>query len=388
MLPIPAALHTSEVGSFAHSTLCVRVPEILRGVRCGLEPLPPGIAERFEALHLEITSGAVTEFADAGADTELFAEATRPHLGKNWLDLPWFFAEALFYRRVLHATGFFGEGPLARVDPYAQAKHAELTPSEGLGRLSKVLEALADESQARVQQLLLASLWGNRVDLSYNVATALGAYQGDAASDLLIDDTGIVVERLTARAGKIALIADNTGTELLMDLALVRELLSLGKHVELHLKAQPTFVSDATREDFVGTLACLERTPGVLKALAQALNAALDAGQLEVVTDLFYTSPWHYPQLPEDLVRRFRGCDLVILKGDANYRRLCSDAHWPHTTPFSDVVDYFPAPLVALRTLKSELIVGLSPGTSERLSAEEPGWLVKGRRGVIQAWLP
>jgi len=364
------------------------VPEILRGVRRGLEPLPPDSAQRFEALHLEITSGAVTEFADAGADTELFAEATRPHLGKNWLDLPWFFAEALFYRRVLHAMGFFGEGPLARVDPYARAKQAELTPREGLGRLCKVLAALADASQARVHQLLLASLWGNRVDLSYNVATALGAYQGNAASDLLIDDTGVVVQRLTGGAGKIALIADNAGTELLMDLALVRELLSLGKNVELHLKSQPTFVSDATREDFIGTLACLEQTPGVLRALAQALNAALDAGQLEVVTDFFYTSPWHYPQLPGELVRRFRACDLVILKGDANYRRLCSDAHWPHSTPFSDVVDYFPAPLVALRTLKSELIVGLSPGTSEQLSADEPEWLVNGRRGVIQAWLP
>ncbi len=357
-------------------------------MRRGLEPLPPGIAERLDALHHELTSGGVTEFADAGADSELFAEATRPHLGKMWLNLPWFFAEALFYRRVLHATGYFGEGPLARVDPYAQAKQTELTPSEGLGRLSKVLEGLADEPEARMRQLLLASLWGNRVDLSYNVATALGAYQGNAASDLLIDDTGIVVQRLTASARKIALIADNAGTELLMDLALVRELLSLGKHVELHLKSQPTFVSDATREDFIGTLAYLEQTPGALQALAKALDAALDAGQLEAVTDLFYTSPWHYPQLPENLAGRFRGCELVILKGDANYRRLCSDAHWPHTTRFSDVVDYFPAPLVALRTLKSELIVGLPPGAAEQLSLEEPEWLVNGRRGVIQAWLP
>ncbi|TMI75256.1 MAG: protein-glutamate O-methyltransferase family protein, partial [Bacillati bacterium ANGP1] len=79
---------------------------------------------------------------------------------------------------------------------------------------------------------------------------------------------------------------------------------------------------------------------------------------------------------------------LVILKGDANYRRLLSDAHWAPTAPFSKVTGYFSAPLVALRTLKAEIIVGLAPGRAERLTAEDREWLVNGRRGVIQARLP
>jgi hypothetical protein len=55
--------------------------------------------------------------------------------------------------------------------------------------------------------------------------------------------------------------------------------------------------------------------------------------------------------------------------------------------PFADAVSYFPAPLVALRTLKGEIITGLAPGQTERLAAEDPAWLVNGRRGVIQARL-
>ena len=61
--------------------------------------------------------------------------------------------------------------------------------------------------------------------------------------------------------------------------------------------------------------------------------------------------------------------------------------HWPPTTPFEGATAYFPAPLVALRTMKAELIVGLDEGQAERLCEQEPEWMVSGRRGLIQARL-
>ena len=79
--------------------------------------------------------------------------------------------------------------------------------------------------------------------------------------------------------------------------------------------------------------------------------------------------------------------DLVIFKGDVNYRRLLGDAHWPPNAPFADAVNYFPAPVVALRTLKGEIITGLAPSQAERLTVDDPAWLVNGRRGVVQARL-
>ena len=54
---------------------------------------------------------------------------------------------------------------------------------------------------------------------------------------------------------------------------------------------------------------------------------------------------------------------------------------------FADALEYFPVPVAAFRTLKGEIIVGLTPGQAERLAEEDPAWLVNGQRGVIQARL-
>jgi len=67
-----------------------------------------------------------------------------------------------------------------------------------------------------------------------------------------------------------------------------------------------------------------------------------------------------------------------------NYRRLVGDRQWPFTTPFADIVDYFPAPLAALRTLKAELAAGLEPQHAAMAAAVDPAWLTNGRWGVIQ----
>jgi hypothetical protein len=66
---------------------------------------------------------------------------------------------------------------------------------------------------------------------------------------------------------------------------------------------------------------------------------------------------------------------------------LVGDRHWPRQTPFAAVTAHFPAPVVALRTFKSELVVGLAEGQAEREEAADRDWLVNGRRGVIQAAL-
>ena len=119
--------------------------------------------------------------------------------------------------------------------------------------------------------------------------------------------------------------------------------------------------------------------------LARRVDGHIVAGELVLRTHRFNASSLFYFQLPDDLRAELAGMDLVLVKGDANYRRLLGDAHWPSTTAFADAVAYFPAPVAALRTLKGEIIVGLPPGEAERLAGEDPAWLVNGQRGVIQA---
>ncbi len=90
--------------------------------------------------------------------------------------------------------------------------------------------------------------------------------------------------------------------------------------------------------------------------------------------------------MPQSLNEKLRQASLVVSKGDYNYRRLLGDRHWPFTTSFGDVVSYSPAPLLALRTLKSEVVIGLTPELIEEVALKDSNWLNNGRWGLIQFW--
>jgi hypothetical protein len=86
----------------------------------------------------------------------------------------------------------------------------------------------------------------------------------------------------------------------------------------------------------------------------------------------------------DELKTQLRPVDWLIVKGDANYRRLLGDCQWLPTTSFQEIVSYLPQPLAALRTLKSELVVGMTALQIETLNQRAPDWLTSGEWGVIQ----
>ena len=135
----------------------------------------------------------------------------------------------------------------------------------------------------------------------------------------------------------------------------------------------------------------------------------------------FYTSPEPFWSMPSELASAFAAADLVIFKGDANYRRLVGDAHWPHDTPLAGVLRSSSPPpsaapavtaaptaaappppttttpnswqavraagtaLLALRTCKSGVLVGVPPHKTAA-AAEAVGngtWLTAGTYGVV-----
>jgi hypothetical protein len=76
---------------------------------------------------------------------------------------------------------------------------------------------------------------------------------------------------------------------------------------------------------------------------------------------------------------------LAIMKGDVNYRRATNDALWPPDAHLTDAVDGFPAPVLLLRTLKSDTLVGIGAGTFARMdAAAETDWRSNGTYGVAQ----
>ncbi len=389
---LPPLLMTSESGSFAHNTLKARVPAILRDM-IAANNFPASVLHELEDLHAELIGGRIRPLREESADALDWNIRSSPYFGRTWLDVPWYWAEAYFYRRVLEATGYFRPGPLHGFDPFASTKRREWARDVAPAAVQRLLGRLSVDMETRFEQLLHASLWGNRTDLSYTVAAHLGATASpeQERSNLLVDDWAAVWAHIIARDNNhIGIIADNAGTELLMDAALADFLLSsdLASEIDLHLKPQPFYVSDAMIPDLANGTDALIEAGGLAARLGRRIDAHVSAGDLLLHTHDFYCSSLFYEEMPPDLRTALGKLDLVIVKGDANYRRLVGDAHWPPTTSFVEATAHFPAPLVALRTFKSELIVGLAPGQAERTAAEDPYWLVNGVRGVIQANLP
>jgi hypothetical protein len=232
--------------------------------------------------------------------------------------------------------------------------------------------------------LLHSCLWGNRADLSHleeGVQVRSGAATHDERQHILVDDTEQVQALLAAGVNRVEVVTDNDGRVLLFDLALADFLLQQGwaEQVALHLKGQPFFVSDAMVADARRLAAAIAAEP-----LGRRLAEHLAAGRLALVDDPFWTTCLGFREMPAPLAARLAGADLVVLKGDVNYRRLLDDRNWPHTARMAEVAAYFPAPFLALRTVKAELMVDLAPGQAEQLAAEDPEWLINGRRGVVQ----
>lgn len=363
---------------------------------------PPAIVTRLEGLIAELPQGLIRPLTDTNApDAADWQRYVAPYQGQNWLQVPWFFGETYFYRRILEATGYFESGPGQGVDPFIYQKSEGLTQSwERVRALSvQVNEALEHKGwdPGVFAELLAVDLWGNQADLSVWPAGQEGQPSHlDAEvqqAHLLVNDTAAVFDYLSGlrtEKTRVDFIIDNAGFELIGDFCLADYLLGseAAATVRFHLKTHPTFVSDAMIKDVDETLAVLLADgETAVRALGQRVQAHLDSGRLQRQQHPFWTSPLPLWQMPDDLYEELGRPALVISKGDANYRRALADSHWAHTTPFAGIVAYFPAPILFLRTLKSEVVAGLQIGQPEALVRRDPDWLIDGKWGVIQAAL-
>ncbi|MFN8447155.1 MAG: damage-control phosphatase ARMT1 family protein [Anaerolineae bacterium] len=384
----PRPIRTDGSDAFARDTMSRRVPNIIRETQRLNQDYPDAIQEGLERLLRNIENNAPIPRIDDPVWAALFAR----HTGETWLNTEWFFAETYFYRLLIEAVRWQRTGR----DPFAPQKLTEIKGDAIRQALEAVRvqrgdPAVAVPAEERLADALLRSLWGNRIDLSYKVAAAHGS-AGDT-DDLLVDERHAAVEYLLSREpGEVHLVLDNAGTELAMDFVLTDALLDgIAERVILHVKRHPTFVSDATYDDVLILLAEMtgrgDFTKGygdTAKEIGTRLQAALLDGRLLVEPDIFWNSAWFLWDMPPRFEQFFSRAALVIFKGDANYRRLVGDAIWEPQTPFTQVTSYFPAPLVALRSLKSSPIVGLPVALAERLDREDAQWRVNGRRGVAQ----
>ncbi|MFD9099365.1 damage-control phosphatase ARMT1 family protein [Streptomyces collinus] len=376
-----------QPGSFPHSVLAERHPAIIEQVREAF-PYGPGQHRALDELLSACTEGVIEPLPGDAADLELWrAWGLDEYAGRSWFDVPWLWSESYFYRRLLEAVGYFGPGAWQGVDPFRPFKRAELDAPETDEELA-ALDALQDRPEReRARALLHGSLWGNRADLGFRLS-AEGAEAAAPVPALVADDSEPLWSLLPpSGTGTLVLVADNAGRELVPDLLLIAHLLTEGRigRAVLHVKPYPYYVSDATTADVVDALRRLVATPGAAAGYGRVLWTAMADGRLTTTAHPFSRAPLPYADAPEDLRAEFAAAGLTVFKGDLNYRRLVGDRLWPPTTPFEEVTAYFPGPVAALRTLKSDVVTGLTAATENALvAAEGQRWRTSGTHALIQ----
>lgn len=228
-------------------------------------------------------------------------------------------------------------------------------------------------------------LWGNATDLSlltsltYEDIQKLQGSQARKAAEknVLVNDLdkafGVLMAAQKNATGKsshrrVDIVLDNAGFELFVDLVLAGYLLATGLATEvvLHPKSIPWFVSDVVPHDFAALLSAMQdpkafydddsldlddknnggddknnkkAAPAPLSdADADAVKFLFDhwsalhaEGQLIVRPNRFWThagSFWRLPALAPELLDDLRESELVVFKGDLNYRKLTGDVRF------------------------------------------------------------
>ena len=282
-------------------------------------------------------------------------------------------------------------------------------------------------------------LWGNATDLSlltnlsYEDIQKLQGSESRKANEekIIVNDFPAAfaclkkAQKSGSKERRVDIILDNAGFELFVDLVLAGYLLQSGlaTHIVLHPKNIPWFVSDVVPKDFSDLLNMLvdakrfyetpsedDQARGVtpqplsdkeqqdLRALFDNWSGMYAEGQIVLRPNVFWTeggSYWRMPKTAPSLYSDLKESELVIFKGDLNYRKLTGDAMWDPTTPFNEAI----GPLgpgsglrvLALRTCKADVVVGLPQGEDERLRALEGGggdsgarkWAWSGKWAVV-----
>lgn len=383
-VPTAPTILSDVPGSFAWGVFHERHPKLIQQV---LGALPYGPAERaaVEQLLAESTSGVLEPLSGSAHDHQQWLEWGEGLFGRPWGEAPFLWAESYFYRRLLESTGYFRPGAWQGIDPFAPFKNAELASPAVDDELAALRDLPSLSAEKRAEVLLSSALWGNRADLGFQITATAGDAQSSA---LIADDSPLLWSTLTATNNpRVCVIADNAGRELLPDLVLVDHLLTSGlaSEVVLYVKPFPYYVSDATTAD---VLATVERLRSAAEQEAELIGRrlwqAMNSGTLVVRTHQFFCAPLPFHDLPADMRAELSGATITILKGDLNYRRLVGDRLWDATTPFAETARHFPSAVAALRTLKSDVIVGLDGLVVAGLDATGEPWRTSGKYGLVQ----
>lgn len=443
--PSIATSNSGDPESFAYSTARERWPKILSSAIdeiastiSGHNGLSKEDVEAGRAIQAKLTSlktsmlgNAVLEPIprDGRPDTEAYNEEFKTFKDLKWLAAPWLYTECYMYR-LIHTYFTLSTPFWHSFDLFATSKRSSLIGSkkgtiELVKRFRAVLQTIAEKQavdeetqKAIFEEMVQISLWGNATDLALLTSLSveeLNSRQGKAVRDsnkenIIVDDTEQVwslLSRLRSLGSPrdMHLVLDNAGFELLTDLVLAGYLIESGyaKKIVLHGKRMPWFVSDVNPEDLKyliegfanGTIYEDIKSPDKeeLQEAGKYWRGLIQSGKMEFRAELFWTTQHPFGRMPvvePALFEDLADADLVVYKGDLNYRKLTYDGMWPHSTSFSEALgplakkhDGQGVRSLVLRTAKADVCVGLKPGQDANF---EEGWTRHGKYAMVSYW--
>ncbi|BFZ07768.1 hypothetical protein BsWGS_10808 [Bradybaena similaris] len=430
----PPPLSAKDKNSFAYPTMKDRVPVILSKVvdhltrnrerlvgetgETGREELKSIIGALSQLRYEVMTNKAAAPLRDSCSDTSEWNADLQRHADKGeemkWFDSAWLWMECYLYRRIYEACQM---SVLKKLDVFADQKQTAFSDSfQPISTLTMYLleanraltkGASETEVQRYFTEFLQMSLWGNKCDLSISAGSENSQVNcpleqlTKLKSYILIDDSQTIFQSLSntkqqrnGQGGRVDIILDNAGFELVTDLCFADLLTTSGLASEVHFycKAIPWFVSDVTPEDFHWTLKQMSSMNHLaISQLCQKWKRHLEGGKWVLEVNDFWTLPYDYSQMLEycpSLYSQLSQASLIIFKGDLNYRKLVGDLQWETTTDFTQSLRGFnPAPLCVLRTLKSDVVVGLKSGQASEVVAKDANWMIDGQWAVISVSL-
>ncbi|GIX89866.1 damage-control phosphatase ARMT1 [Caerostris darwini] len=330
----------------------------------------------------------------------------------TWFESSWLYSECYFYRRIRQA--FELSNVLKEFDPFHKQKEDSFLSTMDAASFicSNLNEALTDLKNSNdktklfhlFRRFIEVSLWGNKWDLSLtagkenkeqsNPLTQLN----ELRNNIIVNDTDTLWQIIqdineASKDMVIDLVLDNAGFELFGDLCLLHFLqtTNLVKKFRLHVKMMPWFVSDTLDKDIHWLLKILlQSNHKNLIKFSEDCYDNIASGKWIIVKEQFWTCPHDYSEMESTdpyLYGNLSKSDLVIFKGDLNYRKLTGDRQWDETTYFKEALNGFlPTSLVALRTVKADVVVGLKPGISDKLSKIAQNWKFSGDYAVVQCY--
>lgn len=385
--PDPTPIRTSGHSRFAADTMTTRLPANIRNVIAAHPDWSPLIRQSLSRLAEEIAGNALIPPLSLPAwDAAVWERARAPFAADSWHDTEWFFGETYGFRLILEATRYFETG----IDPYGPMKEAELAAGTAFLPVTRFLGADIPPA-ARLEDALHLCMWGNKADISFAAGGALDHSAGERV--LLLRDDGAAAAEILRRNGdsesprRVHIVMDNSGAELAGDLVLAHTILrETAAPVVLHPKLYPTYVSDTTVTDIHTFLArSIATDDPQLRQFAAEVRREFDRGRITIAPDDYWCGTEFLAAMPERIDHALAEAALVVVKGDFNYRRVFRDTIWPtETDPAAAVGRALPYPILLLRTMKSDCLVGVGEKDVATLDVTEPGWRTAGRRGLIQ----